>query len=51
MSLGLFKNVIKKACLRIIELIYIYEEDLVLNRLIYHKPQKNQIDIIKWGVF
>ena len=45
MSSGSFKN-IKKMCLQIIYLIYMYKEDLALNNLqwlICHKTQTNQI--------
>ena len=47
MSLGSFKDVINKMCLQTIYvLIYMYEEDLVLNNLqwlICNKTQPNQI--------
>ena len=33
MNLGSFKNVIKKICLQIIYLIYMYKEDLTLDNL------------------
>ena len=46
MSLGSFKNVIKKMCLEILYLRYMYKEDLALNNLqwlICHKTQPNHI--------
>ena len=45
MSLGLFKNVIYRMYLKIIDLIYMYKNDLALNNLqwlICHKTKPNQ---------
>ena len=43
MSSGSFKNIINKMCLEIIDVIYMYREDLALNNLQglrYHKPKQ-----------